>query len=167
LEGYRANINLFNTLGMLALNLEEFLQPAVILAASGNESKRDIDSSYEIAAAPPSASEGILAIGALEQKNSLLDVAYFSNTKPDICAPGVAIVSAKSGGGLRKLSGTSMATPHAAGIAALWAEKLSDADILTINSLTAKLVGSATLDPIVGEYDPLDLGMGIVQAPLE
>jgi subtilisin family serine protease len=166
LEGYRANINLFNTLGTLALNLENFLQPAIILAASGNESKRDIDPSYEIAAAPPSASEGILAIGALSQINNQLKVADFSNTKPDICAPGVGIISARNGGGLRKLSGTSMATPHASGIAALWAEKLADTQTLTIGSLTSKLVAGATLNPMSDGYDPLDVGLGIVQAPL-
>jgi subtilisin family serine protease len=167
LEGYRANINLFNTLAALTQNLGEFLQPAIIIAASGNESKRDIDPSYEIAATPPSAAEEILAVGALEQTDSHLTVASFSNTKADICAPGVGIISARMGGGLSRLSGTSMAAPHAAGIAALWAEKLSEKNSFTSKNLTAKLLSSASLEPLGEEYDPLDAGMGIVQAPLE
>lgn len=39
--------------------------------------------------------------------------------KPDILAPGVSITSAFPGGGSKSLSGTSMAAPHIAGIAAL------------------------------------------------
>ena len=50
--------------------------------------------------------------------------ALFSNTFPKLVAPGVSVLSAAMGGGLKTMSGTSMACPHAAEVAALWVETL-------------------------------------------
>jgi subtilisin family serine protease len=66
----------------------------------------------------PACLERVVSVGAV---NRLDVVAGFSNSNPftDIFAPGVGIFSLAIGGGTLPASGTSMASPHAAGCAAL------------------------------------------------
>jgi subtilisin family serine protease len=166
LEAYHLNANLFSSLAELAKSRAAFFQGTMFVAASGNESRRDLNPDYEIAVAPPAAGDGFCAVGALEQTPHGLKVAYFSNTKVNVSAPGVGIFSARVGGGLTAMSGTSMATPHVAGVACLWADKL----LRTFGkidpvALAAKLMGSCVLEPLTTPVDQLDVGTGIVQAP--
>ena len=48
---------------------------------------------------------------------------------PDVVAPGVNVISAKPGGGYQSMDGSSMATPHIAGLAALLMEAAPHASI--------------------------------------
>ena len=54
-----------------------------------------------------------------------------------VSGPGVGVISAKRGGGLTAMSGTSMATPHVAGVVTLWAQKLKIANQLNAGLLAA------------------------------
>jgi len=161
---YRHNINLFNSLARMVRAQGAFGQGTVVVAASGNESQRP---EYEIAVAPPAAGVDISAIGALQQGADGLDVARFSNTEVDVSAPGVDVISARAGGGLTSMSGTSMATPHVAGVAALWAQKMLAArGSVDSSALTAQIIGRATTVPLAPDAAAEDVGAGIVQAPL-
>ncbi|WP_405831838.1 S8 family serine peptidase [Streptomyces sp. NBC_01176] len=85
----------------------------------------------------PGAADAALTVGAVDSDDQ---PAYFTSggprygdnaLKPDLSAPGVDILAARSGlvdgdGYYTSMSGTSMATPHVAGVAALLAERHPD-----------------------------------------
>ena len=168
LEDYRKNINLFAELASLVGQLSG---KTIIVAASGNESNRQPPGTnppgYEIAVAPPAASVGVVAVGALQNTSAGLTVARFSNDQVDISAPGVSILSAQNGGGLIHKSGTSMATPHVAGVAALWAQRqLDQTGHVDEGRLRAQLIASGNLNLLKSGWIVDDVGTGLVQAPV-
>ena len=166
LEGYRKNVLLFEKLAAFVKASGAFsLQPALIVAAAGNESHRETAQFWEVAVSPPAVADGIISVGALGKGPAGLNVASFSNTGPNISAPGVDILTAWLRGDMKSLSGTSMATPHIAGATALWAEKLKRAGSLNAFNLTAKVIASATTSGFETGFDSLDVGAGIVRCP--
>jgi hypothetical protein len=59
-----------------------------------------------------------------------------------------------------------MATPHVAGVAALWAEEqLGVIGQIDTEQLKASLLGRADRSSITGDAGFLDVGAGMVQAP--
>jgi subtilisin family serine protease len=69
----------------------------------------------------------ILAVAATTDEDALADFSNFGSTAVDVAAPGDNIYSTYLGGGYRTLSGTSMASPYAAGVAALLRKQEPDA----------------------------------------
>lgn len=168
LEAYRANVQLFEKMAQFIKAGSPFFQTTLLVAAAGNESRRDENADFEIGVSPPAVSDGFVSVAALgEGTGGRFKIASFSNTGAMISGPGVNVISAKAGGGLTSMSGTSMATPHAAGVAVLWAEKLRDSGSLSPTNLAAQLIASGDTARMVRGFDPFDVGTGMIQVPTE
>ncbi len=132
----------------------------LIIAAAGNDSNRA--SGRIVPVARPANCPSIMAVAALD---SQLRIANFSNRginpeggQVDIAAPGVGVYSSwLMPTQYRTISGTSMATPHVAGIAALYAETSG----LRGQELWNYLTQTARRLPLASE----DVGTGLIQAP--
>ena len=106
----------------------------VIVAATGNDGAST--PSY------PAAYPGVMKIGAIDSSNV---IASFSNRGEDVFAPGVDVLSSTPGNNYESWAGTSMATPHAAGVVALaWAAHPS-------------FTGQQIFDLVVGTTDIYDV----------
>jgi subtilisin family serine protease len=114
---------------------------AVVVAAAGNSGSTTPE--YPAAEAKYVGIDGMLAVAASTQTDTL---ATFSNRGDwvQIAAPGQDIVSAVPGGGYGAWSGTSMATPLTAGVAALL---IAAEPTFRPNDVTSKLVSNgASID---------------------
>jgi len=159
------NVRFFDKFGNLLRSGTAFGRSALVVAASGNESDRFGQPSFVLRSAFPAATEDFLSVGAIEQTRDTtlpFRVASFSNAGAKIAGPGVDVISAMPGGALGAMSGTSMATPHVGGVAALWAQKLMLSGAVTTEKLLDKLKSAARLLP---GLDEADVGVGIALAP--
>ncbi|WP_460666899.1 S8 family serine peptidase [Kribbella swartbergensis] len=128
----------------------------------------------------PGSADAALTVGAVDKQDQL---AYFSSrgprvgdgaVKPDVTAPGVDIVAAKAkksvigdpvGEQYLRLSGTSMATPHTAGAAALLAQEHPDWKAAELKAtLTASAKPAAGQTAFQQGAGRIDVAKGIKQS---
>jgi subtilisin len=108
-----------------------------------------------------------LSVGASERGG---EVAWFSSSQqfnrtsdplvPDLVGPGVSVISAKPRRGYQSMDGTSMATPHIAGLVAILLEARPES---TIDELERAIFGSCRLDP---DMQQGRAGRGLPNAPI-
>jgi subtilisin family serine protease len=65
LETYRANLRMFDALMQMIMARAAFGEGTVVVAAAGNESRRDERPEFEIATSLPAAAQDVISVGAL------------------------------------------------------------------------------------------------------
>jgi subtilisin family serine protease len=133
----------------------------VVVAAMGNHGWTETTPSY------PAAYPSVVAVGAVDtaHNRSIWTGGESSNQGPwiSVAAPGTDIVSLGLGGGVATKSGTSMASPHVAGVFALLLSAKVDAtpsDMFNAIATTAEPLRDNASDPVPNNA----YGYGLVNA---
>jgi subtilisin family serine protease len=135
--------------------LEEVIRKAyesdiLFVAASGNASTNNdrnphFPSSYHV--------PNVISVAALDRNDQLAKFSNFGVKSVAIAAPGVDILSTWLGNEYEEKSGTSMATPVVAGVAALI---VAENPRISVDNLKKKLL--ASVDPLPGLKDKVTTG---------
>jgi subtilase family protein len=141
----------------------------VPVVAAGNDFE---DFGYGSVSSPGNA-PGAITVAAVDSTNRIADFSSAGPTplslqmKPDVAAPGVNVLSSlpASDGTYGLLSGTSMATPHVAGAAALLKERHPSWTVPQIKSALEQTGDPTRTGSAPGEALPLREGGGVIDLP--
>ena len=127
-----------------------YAQGMLHIAAAGNDANSSL--SY------PASYDSVVSVAAVDRNGNKASFSQY-NAQVEIAAPGVGTNSTWNNGGYRSISGTSMATPHVSGVAALvWSHfpNCSNQQIRDALNVTAQDRGAPGRDT--------SYGFGIVKA---
>ncbi len=122
----------------------------LFVAAAGNGGADGIGDNNDAVATYPCAYllPNVLCVAASDNRDQLATFSNYGTTSVDLAAPGVSIASTWPGGGYSWSSGTSMATPHVSGAAALlWSASPSS---LPLDISTALIAGVDVRPAFIG-----------------
>ena len=121
--------------------------PSLHICAAGNNARDNdgADPAYPASYDLPN----IISVAATDSQDQLADFSNYGATSVDLAAPGVDILSTTLDGNYESFSGTSMATPHVAGVAGLIATLYPDASNEEVRSRL--LNGADTLGHLSGK----------------
>jgi subtilisin family serine protease len=148
LQGARVTSNSWGGTGFNSIMRDAIRDSnAVFVAAAGNggydgrgdnnDRRPHYPSSYPL--------DNIVAVAATDHDDARASFSNFGNRSVDLGAPGVTIWSTLPGDAYGFYSGTSMATPHVSGVAALLLAQDPD---YTVAEVTSRLLGG--VDPVAG-----------------
>lgn len=123
--------------------IESFPGVLFVTAAGNTGTNNDLAPEY-----PCSYSlENVLCVAASDQNDALATFSNYGSSSVDLAAPGRRIFSAWPGASLSYSNGTSMATPHVAGVAAL---VLAHDPAASVGTVKAAILGGVDVKPAFG-----------------